>query len=168
MCIQLSNISWQIPGESLISLPNPSLSVLCCCSLQCNMSGLRFSFPLGARTRRRCYTQTTDSLIGQSNLLMLVLFVPTLIFFFGNKWFWATSFTLTVISGLCPLVMVTLQSWCLEGVPEDDVLQVKRVLYYTRGGNTDPQYILLGGNITLRSHTVYITKVTGDIHEQCG
>lgn len=64
--------------------------------------------------------------------------------------------------------MVTLQSWCLEGVPEDDVLQVKRILYYTRGGNTDPQYILLGGNITLRSHTVYITKVTGDIHEQCG
>lgn len=50
------------------------------------------------------------------------------------------------------------------GVPEDDVLQVKRVLYYTRGGNTDPQHILLGGNVSLRSHTVYIAKVTGDIH----
>lgn len=53
-------------------------------------------------------------------------------------------------------------------VPEDDVLQVKGVLYYTRGGNTDPQNILLGGNIPLRSHTVYIAKITGDIHEQCG
>lgn len=52
------------------------------------------------------------------------------------------------------------------GVPEDDVLQVKWVLYYARGGNTDPQHILLGGNVSLRSHAVYIAKVTGDTHEQ--
>lgn len=55
-----------------------------------------------------------------------------------------------------------------EGVPEDDVLQIKWVLYYTRGGNTDPQHILLGGNIALCSHTVYITKVTGNKHEHFG
>lgn len=64
------------------------------------------------------------------------------------------------ISGLCAAAVVKLQT----RVPENDVLQVKGVLYYTRGGNTDPQHILLGGNVSLRSHTVYIAKVTGDIH----
>lgn len=75
---------------------------------------------------------------------------------------------LVVISGFCPrlqhlCICVMLQSYC-QGVPEDDVLQVKWVLYYTRSRNTDPQHILLGGNVSLCSHTVYIAKVTGDIH----
>ena len=49
-------------------------------------------------------------------------------------------------------------------VPEDAVLQVKRVLYDSRGGDPDTKHILLSRNISLRGDAVYITKVTEDTH----
>lgn len=45
--------------------------------------------------------------------------------------------------------------------PEDDILQVKWVLNYASGGHTDPQDVLLGGQVAWVSDTLQITQVAG-------
>lgn len=50
-------------------------------------------------------------------------------------------------------------------VPEDYILQIKRVLYDSRGGHSDPQHVLLGGYVPCNSYAVYIAKVTVGVNE---
>ena len=44
-------------------------------------------------------------------------------------------------------------------VPEDDILQVKGVLYDARGGHAHAQHVLLGGHVTGGGHALQIRQV---------
>lgn len=50
--------------------------------------------------------------------------------------------------------------------PEDDVLQVKRVLDDAGGGHTDPQHVLLGGQVARGGNAVHIGQVAATEQEQ--
>lgn len=52
--------------------------------------------------------------------------------------------------------------------PEYDTLQVKRVFNDARGGDSNPQHILLGGKVRRLGDPVQRVQVTTDTHTHTG
>lgn len=89
-----------------------------------------------------------------------------------SKTFW-TDLVTNIVQFICLIMLIPhncriptwvalmLPVWPLLDLPEDDILQVKRVLNYACGWHTDPQDVLLGGQVAWVSDTVQITEVAG-------
>ena len=58
-------------------------------------------------------------------------------------------------------VSSTLKNQTFKGLPENHILQVKGVLYYTRGGHSDPEYVLLGRHIARVRDTIQCIQIAG-------
>ena len=54
-----------------------------------------------------------------------------------------------------------LKTKTFKGLPENHILQVKRVLYDARGGHPDPEDVLLGRHIARVSDPVQCVQIAG-------